>query len=156
MHAPNLALVLVFALPLMGQSGCEADDDDDDAGICEAEDRADPYEAGMVVDGDEGLLSMSLDAASPNPPDLGDNDWTLTVMDAAGVAKADCVLVATPWMVDHGHGTNEPVSEPSGADGRTTLDAIDLIMPGYWAISIESECADGTLDRFEFGLCVEG
>ncbi|MCP4873292.1 MAG: hypothetical protein GY898_31765 [Proteobacteria bacterium] len=149
-------LALLLALPLLGNSGCDADDDDDDAGVCENEDRAVPYEAGMEIDGDEGALSLSLDAAVPDPPDLGDNDWTLTVSEAAGGAKAGCVLTATPWMVDHGHGSNEPVSAATDAAGGTLLEELDLIMPGYWTIAVEAVCDDGTEDRFQFDFCVEG
>ena len=151
----TLAL-LVFTLPLLGASGCTDDDDDDDDGVCENEDRSVPYEAGMVVDGDDGLLSLRLDEASPTPPDLGDNDWTLTVLDADGLPAAGCVLTAIPWMVDHGHGSNEPASEATDAAGAAFIEAIDLIMPGYWAIAVEAECDDGTTDRVQFDFCVEG
>ncbi len=152
MTAPRL----LFALALVLAASACPSDDDDGRGLCDNEDRAIPYEAGMQFTTDDGLLVLTLDDADPAPPDLGDNDWYWTVADDAGAAKAGCTLQAIPFMEDHGHGSNEPSSEPSDAEGAAMIPAIDFIMPGFWETAIEVVCDDGTEDRTSAPFCIEG
>ncbi len=143
-------LSLVLLLPVL--AACETDDDD--VGSCEEEQRDVPYEPGMSVAGDSSLFTVALDSADPAPPDLDENDWTLSVLDAAGSPVEGCVLAATPWMPDHGHGSNNPESTELGG-GSYSIAGIDFIMAGYWEVGLEVDCA-GETDTVEFRFCIEG
>ena len=87
-----LWIALLLLMPAL--VGCETDDDD--VGICESEERDLPYEAGMSVEGDSSLFTVALDSADPAPPDLDENDWILSVSDAAGSPVEGCLL-PPPW-----------------------------------------------------------
>lgn len=148
-----LTSLLTLLLPVI--SGCPSEAAHDH-GLCVDADGTEPYEAGMSKVGDSGALTFTLDSADPAPPDLDDNDWTLTVTDGAGVGVAGCVLTAIPFMEDHGHGTNEPSSEPTDAAGTATIPAMEITMPGVWRFTVTAECDDGTEDEAVFRFCVEG
>jgi hypothetical protein len=114
------------------------------------------YEPGLVVPTDEGSFDLTFVAATPEPPDEGDNDWVLQVSDAAGdPVEAD--VVVTPWMPAHGHGVSPPdyFSRSTGVDGEVAIDTFDLIMPGTWEFRILVTAA-GTDDTAAPSFCIEG
>jgi len=145
-----LWIALLLLMPAL--VGCETDDDD--VGICESEERDLPYEAGMSVEGDSSLFTVALDSADPAPPDLDENDWILSVSDAAGSPVEGCLLTATPWMPDHGHGSNNPESTDEGG-GSYSIVGLDFIMAGYWEVGVQVDCG-GETDTVEFRFCIEG
>jgi len=133
-------------------SGCE---EEEPPGVCAEEDRAVPIDVGADVDGENGALVFRVLSMDPAPPDLGENDWTVSITDPQGVALEGCSLVADPWMPDHGHGSNEPEGVAGAAAGEYSIDGVELIMPGYWTIALHAECGD-VADGVVLKPCIEG
>lgn len=99
---------------------------------------------------------MTVATADPDPPDVGDNAWTLAVTDADGPLDGLAPRV-TPWMPEHGHGLVPP--DCAGADqgdGSYVVETFDLIMPGLWEFTVDL-AADGVApDTALFRFCAEG
>ena len=142
--------VLLATAPLLASCGPEEED-----GVCAEETRAEPFELDVERAGDDGLLSFRFDDADPMPPDLNENDWHITVLDAGGSPVDGCSVLVEPWMPDHGHGSNEPTGSATGTSGQYLVEGLDLIMPGFWAVAGSAEC-DSVLDRSGYNLCIEG
>jgi len=140
-------LLLACCLSLLG---CDEPD-----GVCAGEDRAVPFELDTALDGENGSFTFRFLEADPAPPDLGSNDWLVSVADASGTPLEDCSLRAEPWMPDHGHGSNEPEGVEGSEAGQYALDGLDFIMPGYWTVALTAECADD-IDSVVLHLCIEG
>lgn len=158
----RLALVL-FACAAPVASGCsggsDGDDDDDAAGgVCADELRDDEYVAGLQKTGASNAIATTLDDALPAPPDVGDNVWTVTASAVAGGAPlAGCSLEVTPFMPDHNHGSGTVVVvTTSGTAGEYHLEPIDLIMPGYWEITLDFACPGPVTDQVMYKFCAEG
>lgn len=141
-----------MALVQVTVSGCEPEEP---AGVCEEEDRAVPVELNVDLEGEGGSLVFQMLSLDPEPVDLGANDWSVHVSDAAGVAQEGCALTVTPWMPDHGHGSNEPEGTAGSEPGQYLIEGIEFIMPGYWTASLSATCGDVT-DNVILRPCVEG
>jgi len=108
----------------------------------------DTYVAGLERTSDGGSYSVVMMDATPSPPDVGVNRFTLQIDGATGV-------VIKPWMPLHGHGsvplTFDAIQEP---DGIWVTPDIDLFMPGLWEIELllTGTAEDAALYRF----CLEG
>ena len=114
------------------------------------------YEPELVVPTDEGRFDLLFVAATPDPPDEGNNDWVLQITDQAGT-PVDAEVIVTPWMPAHGHGVSPPdyVSQATDTMGEVEIPAFDLIMPGTWEFRI-SVTADGATDTAAPSFCIEG
>lgn len=153
------ACVAAVAAVAAGCSGSGDDDDDDDgAGVCADEIRDDDYVAGLQMTGASNVIVTTLDDAAPAPPDVGDNVWTVTANAVAGGAPlAGCSLEVTPFMPDHNHGSGTVVVvTTSGTAGEYHLEPIDLIMPGYWEITLDFACPGSLTDAVMYKFCAEG
>ncbi len=147
------ALLCLLLLPVMGCPSA----DDDDGHVCGDLTRAMTYTAGLEVQGVEAALTVSLTEAVPAPPDVGDNVWTVQVLDATNAPVAGCEATVTSFMPDHGHGAAAAPtwSEDTAVIGQYTVDGIDMFMPGFWELTIDLDC-DGTTDSVVYGFCAEG
>jgi YtkA-like len=113
---------------------------------------AQPFTVGIEATTPAGV-TVRIASAAPTPPDVGDNTWTLEVVDASGAPVTGLAPVVTPWMPLHGHGlAPAEYSCVEEADGRYVVDTFDLVMPGLWQFTVE--VADG--DEVQFDFCAEG
>jgi hypothetical protein len=133
---------------------------DDDSGVvitCENDPRGLQYASGMSVTSSSGNVKVALMAASPAPPEVQLNTWTLSVTDANGDAIPNAAPVMVPWMPDHGHGPSvQPTATPTG-DGKTfTVSDIDLFMAGVWRLTISATPTAAIPDQVVYYFCIEG
>ena len=143
--------ILLLTLALL--SACVTGDA---VGVCDAEDRDEPWVPGLVAEGADGLLATTLDAIAPEPPGPGANAWTLTVLDAADAPVPDCELLVIPWMPDHGHGSSESGSAPGTDPGSYDVADVDVTMVGFWTFGIDLDCGAVGTDEVEYRFCIEG
>jgi len=132
----------------------------DDGGIvisCENDPRVMQYASGMSVSSSSGNVKVSLMAATPAPPEVQLNTWTLSVTDANDDAIPGAAPVMVPWMPDHGHGPSvQPTATPTG-DGKTfTVTDIDLFMAGVWRLTISATPTAAIPDQVVYYFCIEG
>jgi len=114
-----------------------------------------PFTAGMSQTTTSGA-TVTLVRASPAPPDVGDNSWTIEVGDAMG-AREGLNVDVRPWMPLHGHGLSP--SNYAGSDrgdGMYEFGTFDLIMPGTWEFTIDIDVDSESSDIAVFALCAEG
>lgn len=140
-----------LALPLLA---CSSDGGDAQEVDCDNEPRADTYTAGMSKVGENGLEFVLVEAA-PTPPDRGDNDWTIQVLDAAAPMDG-LILDVVPFMPDHGHGT-PVIAEVTAAAESGTYDVtpVNLWMPGLWEVSVSASDDSDLLDTAVFSFCID-
>lgn len=124
---------------------------DEASAPCDEEDRADVLEPGLVAD--SGSLVVAVVEASPMPPLVGDNDWTVSLVDDAGVGVPGCIVEVIQEMPDHGHGAAAPTVEDVGG-GQYDVLAMPFTMGGYWTVALEITCPS-VADRAVFDVCVE-
>ena len=94
----------------------------------------------------------------PGPPDRGINTWNLEIKNPQGdPLDSDQVLEISPFMPDHGHGSNTTAIINKEANGNYTIGDIDLFMPGLWEIRMRvKNSEDQVLDTVFFNFCVRG
>ena len=100
----------------------------------------DVYVDGLMKEGHEGHLQVVLMSADPAPPDVGDNSWTIRVVDLDGEPIDDAKVTVTPFMPAHGHGTSP--ADYTGTftdDGTYEVGPFDLFMPGMWETTVKVE-----------------
>jgi hypothetical protein len=146
---------------LAGAGGCNGADKDpttDDEQDCAG---ADTYVDGISQTAASGR-TVTFVSAAPTPPDVGDNQWTVEVLDAGGAPEAAMQLSLTPYMPLHGHGLVPPEygSTEVGA-GTYEIEMFDLIMAGLWQFTIDvGEASDtgapGASESVVFMFCAEG
>ncbi len=137
-----------------------ADDDDDDSAAlegCAADERVEEYVVGEEKLGDEGLVLFRMGSLAPSPVDVGDNDWQLTLEGVdAGEPLSGCALMATPWMPDHGHGSNNPTAIEGPVAGDYEFTELAFIMPGYWEVTLLADCPGvGGADTLMVTFCID-
>ena len=132
--------------------GCGGDDKEPspDSGTSEPL-TGDTYRVGLEKQGE--FLTTRLVDALPAPPERGDNEWTLEVLED-GVPQIECLIAVTPTMPAHGHGT-KPVGIIEMGDGRYSLKPLDLFMPGLWVVKIDLTCAS-SIDTVTYKFWIEG
>ena len=105
--------------------------------------------------------TVALTVAVPEPPDVGDNTWTLLVTDGEGPVEGATVRVV-PWMPLHGHGLVPPFYDAVERGGGVyAVPTFDLVMPGLWEFRVDlAPDASGSggpgPDAARFTLCAEG
>ena len=154
-------LLLLAASGTVIAAGCSGggDDDDDVATVpCAQETRDDDYVAGLEKTGDAGVLRTTLDTADPAPPDVGSNEWTVSVWEVGGTDRVSgCSITATPFMPDHNHGTNpQPAVAELGSSGSYTIAPLNLFMGGLWETTIAMSCGTAGTDTVVYRFCTEG
>ena len=154
-----LAIVCLASLALVA-SACGSTNGggpNTDAG-CAEDSRVEPYEPGAEITGAQGLVLFRMGTLSPDPADVGDNAWNLSLEDASsGGALSGCTLEATPFMPDHNHGSNNPTATEASTAGDYEFTDISFIMAGYWEVTLNASCPalDGD-DSLMVNFCVEG
>lgn len=103
-----------------------------------------------------GDLVLSVLETTPEPPQVGDNEWLVRLRDRANepVTGLSTSLVVTPFMPDHGHGTPARVGVAETGAGEYRLAPVNTFMPGLWRIQLAVSRSDDP-ERFEFSVCVE-
>ena len=144
---------------------CGGDDDAHEGGHqfepvdCTAETRADAFSQGLAKTGPGGL-TFELTSADPATPVKGDNSWQVLITDGDSsvrdTPKPGLTLDVTPWMPDHGHGTQVAPGVTDAGDGTYMIDMINLRMPGYWEVTVAADDGNETSDQVTFNLCVSG
>jgi hypothetical protein len=144
------ALAAALALALSACSPGAGDDAGPDATD------GDTYSAGMSKDGD--AVRVVLVSASPAPPDVGNNRWTLRVTDHDDQPLDDVTVLVSPFMPEHQHGTSPPDYEAAstGAAGEGEAGPFDLFMPGMWEIKVGVSDDSGLDDDVVFRFDIEG
>ena len=102
------------------------------------------------------FYSLTLTAISPDPWSVGDNDWRVAVTDAEGATVEGVTVFVTPYMPDHGHGVSPPLYNGVLADdGVFDIDTFNLIMPGFWEMTVTVRSTDLPSEDIAFRICVE-
>lgn len=126
--------------PLVPSTGCET--------------AFDAFENGFSTTSTSGRFTVAVTAAEE--PDVGPNDWVLTITDGSMPVPAASVIVE-PWMPAHGHGITPPTYIGAAGDGGGVYEipTFDLIMPGVWEFRIS--ISEGMVsDSAVFTFCAEG
>ncbi len=154
----------LFAALLVAAPACGGDDGDAsaDAAIdCSLVTDVDVYSPGLEKVGDNGYTVRIMDA-QPAPPSRGDNVWTLSILDPSSAAANDLKITNETWMPKHMHGS--PIfgaSDPTGNAGEYDFGSVNLFMPGIWEVTIivneknPDDTVGDELDRVLFTLCVD-
>lgn len=125
---------------------------------CDTETRAMPYLPGMHVASSAGAFELKLLASVPGPPVKGNNTWSVEIDDGTSGAPLDGLVVSvSPWMPDHGHGTEPVVVTPMGGSGRYSLMPVYLYMSGLWQVQFGIKSVDGvspTQDQAVLPICI--
>jgi hypothetical protein len=127
-----------------------------DAGVvgCETNPKAEVYAAGMKQSGDGSKLSFVLVSSDPGPPLRGTNTWKVKVLDTAGQPVTGATLTVTPFMPEHGHGS-QVVPTVTAEGDQYEITNLYLFMPGLWQITVKA-VSGGTTDSAAFTFCVAG
>jgi len=130
---------------------------------CENDPRVTAYSANMVKTGQAGVARVKLVSANPSPPASGENSWSIQLLDSAGNPLSGAIVVALPYMPDHGHSSPQTPAVTAGASpGSFTVDNLDLFMAGVWQFQIsvfpsgETDGGSTPLDIVTFFFCIEG
>jgi len=142
-----------------GSGGASTDSSGIAFSTCTTEKRAVPYRPGIEVTSSAGLFTVKLVQSVPGPPVKGNEVWTIEVDDATTTPTTsldNLTVSVTPWMPDHGHGTN-PVNVTASGGGEYGLDPLYLYMAGYWEIRlaiISGTGATATADEAMIPICI--
>ena len=138
------------------------DDDDDDAsagvGGCAGDERVEEYVVGEEKLGAQGLVRFRMGSLNPDPVEVGDNGWNLSLHDAVSSEPlTGCTLEATPFMPDHNHGSNNPTATEGTEAGDYEFTDIAFIMSGYWEVTLNASCPGiGGADSLMVTFCIDG
>ena len=100
--------------------------------------------------------SIRLMTISPDPWSVGDNDWQIEVTSKDGQVLEGVTLFVTPYMPDHGHGVSPPLYNGVAAEeGVYDIDTFNLIMPGFWEMTVSVRSETLPSEDFAFRICVE-
>jgi hypothetical protein len=109
-----------------------------------------------VLGADAGGVTVTLETATPSPPIVGQNNWTLRVLDANGTPVTGATLEISQWMPAHMHpGPNFPKSVDMGG-GEYQLQPVDFSMDGFWQNHVEvKQSTMGIDETADFNFCLE-
>ncbi len=92
----------------------------------------------------EGGIHLHLSKAEPNPPKVGDNIITVSLMQNDHSTLVDGArLTVKAIMPAHNHGTPKPITVTDVGTGKYEI-AIMYHMPGNWQVTIEAEASNLT------------
>ncbi len=92
--------------------------------------------------------------SEPGPPMKGVNAWTLMISDHAGADAEDAEVIVTPYMPEHGHGSQSDAVVTVDGGGQYTVTPVDLHMAGVWDSTIEITHG-GMTDEVHFVFDIE-
>lgn len=121
----------------------------------DCEHRGDQYFAGIAKTTDDGAARVQIVSAAPAPPaNSYTNRWELLIADATTESPMlGALVIAAPYMVDHGHGAPNVIASESAAGGYL-VDPLSLKMNGLWDVTIKVTPQTGTESRVMFSFCV--
>jgi hypothetical protein len=148
-------LLLGFSLVLVACGGEGSSNPDADEAVNCALLEADEFVVGFTKTGQAGILSFSIEAATPAPPARNDNAWSVQINTINGAAPiTDAEVLVTPFMPAHGHGAGKNAEVTPGLEpGRYELSPINLWMPGVWETSVDVTAGGGN-DKVVFKFCI--
>ena len=123
--------------------------------------QGDTYTANLVKPGSLGVYTFTLTQASPAPPALNGNAWTLKIADKSGASPSLAQVVVYPFMPLMGHGSDQTPTITANADGTFSATDVDLFMPGLWTVTTSVVAAGdagptpATLDKAVYTFCIE-
>lgn len=124
---------------------------------CRGDPRADTFVAGLEKATDIGGYKLKMLSSLRVPPDRGNNEFSLSVVDAAAMSVSTATISVKPWMPDHGHGsTPESFRLRSVGAGTYEVGPINFFMPGMWELTFRIDQSDGQRAVAKFSFCVEG
>jgi hypothetical protein len=149
-----LALFAVFA------SACSAESDetptDDVSAGSDCEGHGEPVVLGMEKQTGGGLYAVSLDEATPLPPRVGENSWTVDVATSEGEPVSGAAVILDIEMVGHQHRLRKDAVMTTA--GVYEFPPVPVTMTGYWefTVSVVPEGSDEAADpeNAVFGFCV--
>ncbi len=65
---------------------------------------------------------------------VGVNRYTITLQTSDGMALSQAEVMVTPWMPDHGHGSDRAPTIEEEAPGRYVITDVSYTMPGRWQV----------------------
>ena len=146
------ALIPICALLLVG---CD-DGDGNSTPDRTSPEAGDTYVAGLEKAGAASKINVRLLEAHPAPPERGDNQWVLEVLDGEATPLAGCILVLDPDRPAHGHGTwKDAVVTEMDTPGHYSVDPVFMFMPGLWEIPITLTCGEVS-DTVLYAFWIEG
>lgn len=142
---------------LLSLAACGTDHGSEDPVDCTKVTGTDTFVVGLQKDGDGSKLDYSMMLADPNPPQRGDNTWTVRINEvASGTPLANATLDVVPFMPAHGHDSPKTVNITAGTvPGEYVLEPVNLWMPGVWETTIKATSMDGaTTDTALYTFCI--
>jgi hypothetical protein len=123
--------------------------------------QGDTYAAGLTKTGTNGVFTFTLVSASPSPPTLDANVWTLAIAPANATMDASATptssnLTVTPFMPLMGHGSDQVPQVAANADGTFTISDVYLFMNGLWTVTINVMSGSAITDSAVFTFCIDG
>jgi hypothetical protein len=144
------AIALLFCAALVACGGDETDDGGSNPGdACAAS-----FSAGLTQLGDAGVVSIVIESSLPAPPQHGDNDWTVKLLDSGGAPISDATVTISQFMPEHGHGSSVKANVTVLGNGRYALSPVNFGMPGDWEVTISVQLANGSTDKSMFQICI--
>jgi hypothetical protein len=117
----------------------------------------DTFVVGLEKTGDHGTVDFKLISVDPAPPARGDNTWTVQInamsSGVVGNPLNGATLAATPFMLQHAHGTpKDVIITAMTAAGQYQLKPVNMWMPGVWRTTIQ--VMTPAADQAEFRFCI--
>ena len=153
--------ILVASAPMLSLTpGCSSQSSNADAGDaidCTNDSRVAAYSPAMSVSSMNGSTRYTLAQASPAPPAVGVNTWTLRMADSSGHALANLAQpIDFPFMPDHGHGSSVRPQATLNGDNSYTINNLYFFMPGVWRITFSTMPDASPSNAGVFFFCVPG
>jgi hypothetical protein len=147
-----------FALPVAacGSSTSGGAGGSAPASLCDTDPRAMKYAAGLSQKTVDGALKVSLTQATPAPPALNENAWTVTITDGSGNPVSDATITVKPWMPDMGHGSSVTPQVMPMSNGTYQITLLDLFMPGIWTNTFTISTPSTPATTAVFTFCIDG
>jgi hypothetical protein len=115
------------------------------------------FVAGLVADGETGVVNARLIDASALPPQKYRNDWTIEFTSEEGTPLDDVDLAVDDVlakMPGHSHVNSPRAVNALPEPGRYELEYLNLFMRGPWEIEIMAASESAGSDRLVFRVCV--
>ncbi|MFN3197054.1 MAG: hypothetical protein ACE366_01380 [Bradymonadia bacterium] len=163
MQFKSLAMMVMISSALFGCGDDESGDSTEmpvegEAPASEAPEFGDHITAGLQLEGNKGLVALTLNETLFEPPLRGDNVWTLSLTEAAtGSALSECMIEFDPRMPAHGnHGTSKPTLVEEMGGGAYQIKDLYLFMRGLWVVHTYIECGEAISDQIDIEVWIEG
>jgi hypothetical protein len=134
-----------------------------DAAVVGCTGQGDTYSANMEKPGKNGKYTFTLVQATPAPPGLDANTWTLKVVDGSGKAPAMSQVTAFPYMPKMGHGSSQVPQLAANPDGTFSVSDVYLFMDGLWQVTFtvtgpetDGGAAPTAIDSAVYTFCIDG